>query len=216
MRPPFSGSLRIRRLPSVEQSSMQLGVMTPMWPPGANSRPPAVKSTYGAPAPQAKNSAASGFKLPKRRRANNGNSSNPPTPNRSAVMSHASSALPAMDSFVIAGKPAQISAANAPNNAPASGEGPEGSLIGEPLIDAPLEALQRLDRRVVVERQVLHQQHAADAACRVDPEFRVEDSGPGHTARRAREFVGVRARNLEAEPELVAAGAERKRLGQRR
>src|SRR5688572_6551515 len=181
MRPPVSGSLRMRRLPSVEQSSMVLGVMTPMWPPGANSSPPAVNSTYGAPAPQARNSAAQGLKLARRRRANSGSSNKPATPKRSAVISHASSALFAIDSFVIAGKPPQISAASAPNVAPAIGDGrkllpacaalppsmavgSEDSLIGEPLVDAPLEALQRLDRGGVVERQILHQEYAADAA----------------------------------------------------
>src|SRR5688572_14476638 len=146
MRLPLNDSLRMRWPPSVEQSSMQLGVMTPIWPLGANASPPAVSSTYGAPAPQAKNSAVQGLKLPSRRRANSGNSSKPATPNRSAVMSQASSALLAIDSFVIAGKPPQISAANAPNVAPAIGDGRKGSLIGEPLVDAPLEALKRLDR----------------------------------------------------------------------
>src|SRR5688572_736417 len=232
MRPPVSGSLRMRRLPSVEQSSMVLGVMTPMWPPGANSSPPAVNSTYGAPAPQARNSAAQGLRLARRRRANSGSSNKPATPKRSAVISHASSALFAIDSFVIAGKPPQISAASAPNVAPAIGrkslppfaalppsmavgDGP-GSLIDEPLVDAPLEALQRLDRGRVVERQILHQEHAADAARGIDPELGVEDPGPAHAAGRAREPIGVRPRDLKAQSELVAAGAEREGRAERR
>src|SRR5688572_19685264 len=135
-------------------------------------------------------------------------------PKRSAVTSHASSALLAIESFVIAGKPAQISAAREPNAAPASGEGAAESLIGEPLVNTALEPLQRLDRGGVVERQVLHHEHAADPASRVDPELRVEDPGPAHAARRARGRVRMRARDLETEAELVAARAERKRLGE--
>jgi hypothetical protein len=45
---------------------------------------------------------------------NSGNSSKPATPKRSAVTSQASSALPAIESFVMAGKPAQMKDASAP------------------------------------------------------------------------------------------------------
>ena len=213
-----SGSLRIKRLPSVEQSSMQLGVMTPMWPPGANASPPAVSNTYGAPAPHARNNAGSGRSAPSRRRANNGSSSNPATPNRSAVTSHASSALLAIDSFVMAGKPPQISAANAPNAAPASGEAADegGSLIGEPLVDAALETLQRARWRP--------RRRTADTASATRRRCRAPGSIQNSVLKIPAQLMlpGERANGslcgaviCEAQAEFVAAGAERERLAER-
>jgi hypothetical protein len=107
-------SCKITRPPMVEQRSMQLGVITPMWPAGANARPPAVSSTYGAPAPHASNSACGTCSLPKPRRTKIGKRTAPATPKRSAVTSHAVNVLLAIASFVIAGKPAHINAASAP------------------------------------------------------------------------------------------------------
>ncbi len=194
---------------------MQLGVMTPMWPPGANARPPAVSSTYGAPAPQARNSARSGRRSPKPRRANSGSSKQPgdAEPQRRDV--------PGVER-VARHRQLRDRRKAAPDQRSHGAEGGacerrgRGRLANRRApVDAAFEALQRLDRGGVVERQVLHQQHAADAARGVDPELGVEDSGPAHAARRARERVAVRARDLEAEAELVAAGAERKRLAER-
>ena len=91
----------------------------------------------------------------------------------------------------------------------------ESISVSERLIDALLEALQRFDRGVVVERQVLHEQHAGDAPRRIDPELRVVDAGPAHAAGRACGAVVVPAGDLKAEPERVAARAERERPGPR-
>ncbi len=93
---------------------MQLGVITPIWAAGANARPPAVSSTYGAPAPIASNSARLKLNCPRPPRTNSGSVRSPAVAKRSAVMSHALSVWLAIDNLVIAGKPAQISAASTP------------------------------------------------------------------------------------------------------
>ena len=49
-----------------------------------------------------------------------------------------------------------------------------------------LEVFQRADCSFVVERQKLHQQNAADATLRVNPELGVIDTGPAQAALTAR------------------------------
>src|SRR5690606_38891895 len=81
--------------------------------------------------------------------------------------------------------------------------------LSETLIHQLLESDESGYRLLVVERQVLHQQHRADAGCGVDPKLGVEDAGPAQAARRALVRIRVLAGDLKAEPETVASGAER-------
>src|SRR5262249_44158359 len=79
---------------------------------------------------------------------------------------------------------------------------------GQVLIDRAFEAAQRSNRAVVIERQQLHHVHAADMPYRIDPEFRVENTCPAHTARAAetlrRRIVGG---DLKSQAEFVLARA---------
>jgi hypothetical protein len=85
------------------------------------------------------------------------------------------------------------------------------------LVHQPFEVTQRPDCPLVVERQQLHHLHGGDVPLRVDPELGVEDAGPAETARAAQSAAAfARGRDLEAEPELVPAGAEWKWSGHER
>jgi hypothetical protein len=93
---------------------MQLGVITPICAAGANASPPAVSSTYGAPAPTASSSAPGQRNAPSPLRTKSGSVRSPAVAKRRAVTSHALSVWLAIDSLVIAGKPAHIKAASTP------------------------------------------------------------------------------------------------------
>src|SRR5271155_1930416 len=89
-----------------------------------------------------------------------------------------------------------------------------GSLGHQIVVNGRLEVAQRTDRGIVVERQVLHQQYAADATVGIDPEFSVEKAGPAETAGATiLRGIGAGAGDLEAETELVPAGSQGKWLG---
>jgi hypothetical protein len=73
------------------------------------------------------------------------------------------------------------------------------------------KSLQRADGTVIVEREHLHHLDAADVLHRVYPEFSVVDAGPAQAAWAAvLRVLWIGRSDLEAEAELIVAGAQRK------
>src|ERR1700681_359749 len=98
-----------------------------------------------------------------------------------------------------------------------SGPRPEAATLSQAPIDELFEVPQRTNGAVVVKRKDLHHLDAADVPDGIDPEFGVEDAGPAHAAWTPEFRVALVFRgDLETEPELVVAGAERKRPGPQR
>src|ERR1051326_1496891 len=83
-------------------------------------------------------------------------------------------------------------------------EVPYGKRLWKILVDRFLESSQSSDRAVVVKRQQLHHVDAADVLYGIDPEFRVEDTGPTQTARTPeRLHRRVVRRDLKTQAEFV-------------
>src|SRR3954447_15924950 len=80
------------------------------------------------------------------------------------------------------------------------------------LIGAALERVVDGQRLGVREWQILHHDHAGDAARRIDPEERVVDAAPAQAAGGALALYLI-DRDEEAEPPLVAAVSDEGEIG---
>src|SRR5437879_11105967 len=80
------------------------------------------------------------------------------------------------------------------------------------LIGAPLERVVDSQRLGVCEWQILHHDHAGDAARRIDPEERVVDAAPAQAAGGALAGYLI-GRDEEAEPPFVASVSNEGEIG---
>src|SRR4051794_11570006 len=85
-------------------------------------------------------------------------------------------------------------------------------LGGDELIGAAFERVVDGQRLGVREWQILHHDHAGDAACRIDPEERVVDATPAQAAGGALALYLI-GRDEEAEPPFVAAISDKGEVG---
>src|SRR5262245_9575813 len=88
--------------------------------------------------------------------------------------------------------------------------------LPKPLVDEALEPAQQLHHLQVVCRQQLHHDDRGNAAGGIDPEMRVEDTGPAQASRAAHASLGWRRLDLKSEAERVLPRPRGKRHRQRR